>query len=96
MRVIFSLFVFLYLKVSIKSLFRIGFLFLDLYVYWKCIGVLVIFGEYFFLNFIYELKFLLKCNFLKYIVLIELMFINVVIFENVIFIKFLRIVVYEY
>lgn len=85
-----------YSKVSTKSLPRTGLLSLDLHVHWKYTGVLAIFGEYLFLDFTYELKFSLKCNFLKYIVLIESMSTNVAILENVIFIKSLRIVAHEY
>lgn len=79
-----------YSKVSTKSLTRTGLLSLDLHVHWKCTGDLAIFGEYLFLDFSYELihkiKFSLKCNLLKYIVLVESMSSNVAILENVIFI----------
>lgn len=80
-----------YSKVSTKSLPRTGLLSLDLHVHWKCTGDLAIFGEYLFLDFSYELihkiKFSLKCNLLKYIVLIESMSSNVAILKNVIFIN---------
>lgn len=70
-----------YSKVSTKSLPRTGLLSLDLHVHWKCTGGLAIFGEYLFLDFTYELihkiNVSLKCNFLKYIVLIESLSTNV-------------------
>lgn len=80
-----------YSKVSTKSLPRTGLLSLDLHVpvHWKCTGVLAIFGEYLFLDFTYELihkiKFSLKCNFLKYIVLIESLSTNVAISLKMLF-----------